>query len=73
MRCPHCHRSIGSLSKSGEHRIRLSIILVDPETERIHGPCTRCGGDVTLAEGARLAKSLSDGPTEIRPGIRLTG
>ena len=73
MHCPHCHRSIGSLSKSGEHRVRLRIVLVDPDTQRIHGPCPKCGDDVTLATGASLSKALTDSPPGIRPGIRLSG
>lgn len=70
MLCPHCGRSLGSLSKSGEQRIRLSIVLIDPDTQRIHGPCGRCGGDVTLSEGGHLAKGLG---RMIKLGIRLSG
>ena len=65
MQCPHCDRSIGTLSKGGEHRIRgLKIILVDPDTGRVHGPCKMCDGDITLANGTGLRKHL-------RPGLRL--
>jgi len=75
LQCNHCQRSLGSLSKSGEHRIRgLSIILVDPATGRIHGPCARCDGDFTLHDGTELIKALTkDSPVEIWPGIRLSG
>lgn len=73
MQCPHCRKSIGTLSKGGEHRVRLRIVLIDPETNRIHGPCGKCGEDVTIATGADLSKALTHPLVEIRPGIRLEG
>jgi hypothetical protein len=73
MHCPNCQRSIGSLSKSGEHRVRLRIVLIDPDTQRIHGPCGRCGADVTLHDGSHLAKALTEQPKPVRPGLRLRG
>lgn len=39
-------------------KVRLGIVLIDPTSGRVHGPCIHCKRDVTIAEGAKLSKSL---------------
>lgn len=48
-------------------RVRLGIVMVDDDG-RVHGPCPKCKGDVTIANGATLSKSLTTQPV---PGIPL--
>ncbi len=70
--CPHCNRSIGGLNKAGEVRVKLAVVLCDPDTGRIHGPCPRCKGDVTLADGATMSKAVKN-CKPVRLGLAVRG
>ena len=60
IRCPGCHRSIGGASSEGGLKVRIGIVLVDPETGRVHGPCQRCGADVVVVTGGTMADDMAD-------------
>jgi hypothetical protein len=67
--CPHCNKALGGDAPQGGFKVRLGITLIDPDTGRVHGPCTHCKRDVTIATGAEPAKAFSK-PTA-RPGIPI--
>ena len=71
--CPHCHKSLGGLATEGGLRLRLGIVLVDPTTGRVHGPCPACKGDVTVADSSQLTKALVSAvePSSMRLGVRV--
>lgn len=66
--CPHCRKSIGGTAHEGGFRVRLGMLIIDPDSGDIHGPCPHCKRDVQVAEGASLLKSLFRRPA--RPSRR---
>lgn len=38
--------------------MRLGIVILDPETGTVHGPCPHCKEDITIATGSDMVKSL---------------
>lgn len=67
--CPHCRKSIGGEATEGGFRLRLGIVLLDPDTGTIHGPCPMCKSDIVVAESSKLSKSLR--VSQPIPGIRV--
>lgn len=71
--CPHCRKSIGGNASEGGFKIRLGILIVDPDSGDVHGPCPFCKGDVKVAEGADLVKALVVTDPPARPRRRVPG
>lgn len=70
--CPHCLRSLGgpAAQNEGEFKVRLGIVLIDPTSGRVHGPCIHCKRDVTIADGAKLSKAFSQ--KRVRLGLPIS-
>lgn len=69
--CPCCDRTLGGMNKAGtDYKIGVKVVLVDRETGRVHGPCKKCGNDVTIAAGNALGKARAPAD-RIRLGLRL--
>jgi len=62
IRCPACRYNVGA-SDGGSIKFRVKIVKVD-EHGRVHGPCRKCGQDLTLAKSAEIVKSM-------RPAVRI--
>lgn len=62
MRCRTCRYNVGAATPQGG-KYRIKILQVDDDG-RVHGPCRKCGADVTIAAGAKLVRAM-------RPPVRL--
>ena len=52
MQCPSCGYSLGGYGDAeGSRKFGVKVTLID-EDGRVHGPCRKCGSDVTLATDA---------------------
>ena len=69
-RCPHCRKSLGSVSREGKLRLRLSVVLIDEDTGAISGPCGKCGSEVEVSSGGTLSKAVTGEPDAL-PGVRI--
>lgn len=59
IRCTKCGTEVGGpAAEPGEMRLRLTIVLVDPATGRVHGPCSGCHADVVVTESGVVASGL---------------
>ena len=70
IRCPHCWKSIGGAAAGGGLRVRLGIVLLDPETGAVSGPCPRCKATIQVSDGGTLAKAMQ--PTTLVPAFRVS-
>jgi hypothetical protein len=71
IRCPHCCKSIGGAATDGGFRLRLGIVLVDPDNGEIHGPCPSCKQDVVVAVASALNKGLLANKPGVIPALRV--
>ena len=69
IKCPNCNKSVGGKSTEGGYRVRLGILLIDPETGVIKGPCPHCKKVFSVAEGASLSKNITTG--KVVPAFRI--
>lgn len=69
VKCPHCAKSIGGPATEGGFRLRLGIMIVDPDAGTIHGPCTHCKQDVVVAYESTMNKALLHDNRNLKPGI----
>ena len=69
IKCPSCTKSIGGPSADGGLRLRVSIVLIDPASGMIKGPCPHCKRIILISEGAKLTKALV--PTTLVPAFRI--
>ena len=69
IRCPHCRKSIGGGAQEGGLRLRVGIVLMDPESGSISGPCPYCKESVKISDGATLHKAMT--PQPIIPAFRI--
>lgn len=68
--CPHCAKSIGGSSSEGGFRVRLGIVLLDPDTGAVSGPCPHCKTTIEVSKGGELTKAFK--PRRVVPGLRLS-
>jgi len=66
IKCPHCSKSIGGAATEGGLRLRLGIVLIDPDDGAVHGPCPHCKADVRVAKSAVLVRHLEDDNNDCR-------
>ena len=69
IRCPHCTKSIGGPANEGGFRVRLGIVIVDPESGLIKGPCPHCKRLVVLSERSQVSKAFS--AKSVIPAFRI--
>lgn len=71
IRCPHCRKSLGGGATEGGLRLRLGIVLIDPDDGVVHGPCPSCKGDVIVASEANIPAQIAGQRRRIIPGVRV--
>lgn len=70
IKCPHCRKSIGGRATEGGFRVRLGIVLLDPESGIIKGPCPHCKRTIELTESAKISKNIN--LSTVVPAFRIT-
>jgi hypothetical protein len=73
VKCLSCGRDIGGAATEGGVRVRVGIVLVDPSTGRVHGPCPHCKADVEISAGGSIAKALMPDVPAVRRRVIVPG
>ena len=58
IRCPNCRKTVGGESTEGGLRVRVGIVLLDPETGLVKGPCPHCKEPFVISKGGVIAKAI---------------
>ena len=69
IRCPQCSKSIGGPSEDGGFRLRVGIVLIEPDSGLIKGPCPYCKQIILISNAATLSKGLL--PAPLVPAFRI--